>query len=64
MSSREAFRDELIKKALIDKKIIDIEADLEGQNNKFKKYNSDHYFNLEIAESDSIDICTGLAKVD
>jgi len=34
MSSREAFRDELTTSALHYSKIIDIEADLGGQNNR------------------------------
>lgn len=62
ISSRAAFRDELLALAKNDKRLIDIEADLGGQTNQFKAEIPDRYFNMGIAESASLDICTGLAK--
>lgn len=62
LSSRNAFRKKLVELALHDSSIIDIEADLGGQNNEFQKKIPLRYFNFGIAESASIDICTGLAK--
>lgn len=40
LSSRNAFRKKLVELALHDSSIIDIEADLGGQNNEFQKKNT------------------------
>lgn len=60
LSSRSAFRNELLEQAKVNPKILDVEADLGGQQNTFEKAFPERYFNIGIAESASLDLCVGL----
>jgi len=61
LSGREACKDELVKCAQQDAKIVCVEADLGGRNHAFARHFPERFYNLGIAEMAAMDICTGLA---
>lgn len=61
LSGREACRDELVKCAEEDARILCVEADLGGRSHAFAQRFPERFYNLGIAEMAAMDICTGLA---
>ncbi|MGY5957947.1 Transketolase [Kosakonia sp. BK9b] len=61
LSGREACKDELVKCAENDAKILCLEADLGGRNPPFQQRFPARFYNIGIAEMAAIDMCTGLA---
>ncbi|MGW4533979.1 hypothetical protein ACWEOI_23830 [Nocardia sp. NPDC004340] len=62
LCGREAYRDELVRMAREDERIVCLEADVGGHGNAFAAEFPDRFFNLGIAEGAAIDIAVGMAK--
>ncbi|MCG7409274.1 transketolase [Paenibacillus sp. ACRRX] len=62
MSGRDSYKAELAQLAVLNDRIVCIEADLGGKNHPFQQQHPERFFNFGIAEMAGIDMAAGLAE--
>lgn len=62
LSGREAYRDELVRMAREDARIVCLETDVGGHDHAFAREFPDRFFNLGIAEAAAVDMAVGMAR--